>query len=90
MKINVLDSDIKTGRKYNPNRCPVAKAIRRTVGKSNLYSTMVFISSVEMVFKNKTFFELILPKKVEDFINSFDRGLKVKPFSFSLKIPKKA
>jgi len=76
MKIHVTEKHIKKGVGFNPWKCPTAKAIQEATGRKPT------VTSEWYGFNNE---ELSLPKKVTKFIDNFDRGKKVKPFSFVLK-----
>ena len=79
MKITVTKKDIELGKKFCPFSCPIARAINR---KNNFHAVEV---SGHIFFKN----QIIIPsKKVINFIFNFDKGNKVKPFSFNLKVKK--
>jgi len=76
MKIHVTEKHIINGKTTNPWQCPVALAIKEATGRKPT------VISEWYSFNNE---ELPLPEKVTKFIDNFDRGKKVKPFSFVLK-----
>lgn len=87
MKINVTAEDIKNGARVHCCICPVSLAIRRALNQPinlenyfNVQTGFMLISIVgEEVKRYNT------PKSVQRFINKFDMGKEVKPFSFFLK-----
>lgn len=80
-KIEVTKKDIKGGKRGDGYSCPIALAVRRTLG-INIIS--VDNISVDFPFEGKGF-SAEIPTKVQRFIDSFDDGQDVKPFSFILK-----
>jgi hypothetical protein len=75
------------GKLAMPQSCPVAVAIRKVVKRGCLISVgpddaTITRSKFEKGWKTK------LPEAAKLFILAFDRGLKVKPFTFKLNIPK--
>ena len=88
MRIDVTRDDIRLGKRGRCNTCPVARAIRRDLGKG----IEVFVYGSQVSIGGRVF---ELTRGVSDFIERFDhdgrRGLK--PFSFTLPIkakPRKA
>lgn len=80
MTITVTQDDINTGRTKNCGWCPVALAVRRLLvpGSSvSVSGTHVNIS----ISKG-----LLLPIEAQKFIDRFDRGDPVVPFTFELHI----
>ena len=80
MKIEVTEDHISRGIPDMPGCCPVALALTETVG-SPAYLHIECIHFPEMddlCFK--------VPKSVEYFASSFDKGYAVKPFSFELNL----
>lgn len=75
--INVTQRDIDHGKIQDCTDCPVALAIRRSVGP--LYKVDVIRSIVVISGKVRC-----LPREVSEFIRRVDAGLPVKPFSFNL------
>ena len=76
--VTVKAIDIKTGKKSIPCKCPIAlavcRAMRLPVGEVSVMNEIV-VGSVW--FK--------LTKKADRFIERFDSGQSVKPFSFYLR-----
>ena len=86
VKVNVTASCIAFGCTEDGANCPVARAIRVClpdavtvdVGEENVY--------LAHTWHDRAF--VALPKKVRKFIGAFDKGLEVRPFSFTLNVPK--
>lgn len=79
--IEVKRRDILLGKRRSSSSCPIAKAIRRRLKKPiRVGSRLAWLGT-----NNTT---IGLPMKARDFISRFDGGLKVKPFSFELMVPK--
>ena len=83
-RINITQKDIDNGKKCGCDTCPVALAIKRRVIKNafvevGLYDIGLATESISL---NET---------TCDFVRRFDRygRNKVKPFSFTIDIPKK-
>lgn len=83
MRITVTLEDIEAGRRYDPVRCPVARALRRT---GMAYFT-VMESAVRLRDEEHYGGLLVLPGPVQDWIRGFDRGEPVDPMSFELELP---
>ena len=79
IKIEVTQEDIDRGEKGDCAKCPIARAIRRTL-------------KVRYVHVDTDFLEwgpdyscMNAPVKVSKFIDAFDEGRRVSPFTFMLK-----
>ena len=81
MKITVTKEDIRKGKIGRQKSCPIALAILRSGLKFGWYGV-----DVDMVYL-KGLDEIELPSKATKFIDLFDEGKIVKPFSFNLPIP---
>ena len=80
-KITITNEDIRRGVRNNACACPVALAIKRVMPKA----TSVAVSCSRVTYKvgdQRVWKDL--PKEAYVFIENFDEGFKVKPFSFSL------
>lgn len=75
-KIEVTDEDIRQGVKGQCGRCPIALAAARAGIKD------VTVGSYTMKIKHLF---IHLPRNVSEFINRFDDGLPVQPFSFVIR-----
>lgn len=84
MRIEVLQSDIDHGERHCCERCPVARAITRAIG--NRVAVAVYADrGAELGITSGGYTRWIsLPDEVIEFINRFDIGLKVAPFTFEL------
>lgn len=81
--IQVTQEDINTGMQDVCQHCPIALAIKRAL-KAELvsvynFSIHVFISNSEMSYKYR------VTDAIYSFIERFDEGVKVEPFSFNLE-----
>jgi hypothetical protein len=79
VKINITLDDIWRGRPYSMSECPIALAIARAVGGN----VKVFVHVRDgTVVGEKVFY---LHEIASAFIDRFDKGKKVEPFSFDLE-----
>lgn len=76
IKINVTRAHIRDGEKGSESGCPIALALKDT-----LLTESVHVSVDRMTFNN-----LYVPTNEKDrrFIERFDKGLKVSPYSFDI------
>lgn len=79
--ITVTDDHIKQGVKRECTLCPVALAIRSQLPDSNIdvYRSTFLIAAGHIIKA---------PESVRKFIDKFDKGMDVKPFSFYLEVTK--
>lgn len=77
VKIEITKSDIKKGKKQQIDSCPIALAIKRKLKARNICVSDGVAFNLE---GNEYWVDL--PNKASYFIDNFDDGLKVKPFSF--------
>lgn len=83
VKVEVTKGDIENGSRSSARSCPISLAIRRTL--KTKFSAVTWV----MVDGHVSGFPVVsLNSKTEQFVRFFDLGLKVKPFSFRLKVPK--
>lgn len=76
----VTQTDIDHGVRGIPDRCPVALAMKRTLGTDVLVgSNGISIKTCPIVLEH--------PAIVQDFINNFDDSNPVRPISFEMVIP---
>ncbi len=80
MKICVTKKDIANGTPTEPDCCPIALALIR----AGFNDVSVDTDNVRL-FVGKP--SLKLPQKAIDFIEQFDNGEEVDPFTFELKLP---
>ena len=84
--IEVTQKDIEEGVAMDCKSCPVALACMRHIDK------VPGVISVEaatdlILFKGLKRYVCTTPAEAGKFINRFDVGIRVKPFSFELEIP---
>lgn len=79
-KIKVTKTDIKRGKPGVPCACPISLAISRATGMKRVY-----VSDPSIPLHNYCYFGN-KPEQIEDFIEKFDEGDKVRPFSFELEL----
>jgi len=78
MEINVTQGDIDAGDRCNGYHCPIALAVRR-----RLAMDMIQVSpSILEVYIDNTWKSYSLPKEATEFIQNFDKGKEVHPFTF--------
>lgn len=90
MKICVTAKHIKKGKRNEGHSCPIALAIReeldcaikaaKKLGKEDTFK--VDVGGAEIYIGNDSY---IIPEKACKFIEKFDDGGTVKPFSFTFK-----
>lgn len=86
-KVNVGPMDIKRGLRKDCGACPIARATKRALGL-RMSTEGVVVSSDIIIPQKDSYFGRIytLPKKAEHFIDRFDDGRDVKPFSFVARL----
>lgn len=77
-KIRVTEDDILRGKKDDCRACPVALALRRLFPTAEVYNNEVAVQEREW---------RDLPDKVMLFIEEFDGGRPVLPFTFTIDLP---
>ena len=82
IKIDVTEADIKNGIRFLSKKCPVALAVKRILKKP----VQVWGDTYNLVIQKGKENEIRLPGKVDTFVERFDKGEKVKPFSFFLPV----
>lgn len=77
MRIDVTQYDIDNGIRCDSKLCPVAIALRRTTGRiCEAGASLLWIGN----------YGCDQPDDVKNFINNFDGGRAVEPFSFELEM----
>ena len=77
MKLLISKEDIKEGVRYSCQADPISNHIRRKTKKQvTVEGTKIVVSSTKA---------FPLPKLAKKFIEDFDNGVKVVPFSFEIK-----
>lgn len=84
--IYVTNKDIKNGEKNHVNLCPIALAATRKI--KSKYSVDTWYNQIKLDVFTDTEITIKLPQKASDFITIFDEGGDVKPFKFTVDIPK--
>lgn len=84
MKFNVTQRDIDLGSTGDAGKCAVARAIRRTL---HVKESEVCVTSMAIEVRGRDY---VAPSSVADFVPAFDDHQRVRPFSFSLPIRKRA
>lgn len=81
MIIHVTEEDIAKGERSCCYFCPIAIAIKR----ENPELMSITVGSWKIAFReNNKFVTFLVPKSVTEFVDRFDKGLRVKPFNFKL------
>jgi hypothetical protein len=81
VRVYVGVKDIKQGRALAAMSCPIARAASRAMGSSvSVGYNSLFTVGMWNTLKDK----YVLPQKARTFIERFDKGKKVKPFSFRI------
>lgn len=83
VKVKVTQEDIDKGCKRDYLSCPIANAINRTVKG---YRAEVTEVDIVLVKSTKAYYATTakVSRRVFDFMQSFDLGLNVKPFTFTM------
>ena len=82
MKIKITKEDIYRGQSRSACNCPIAQALKRCTGIYNL--SVGKQSAVYTKPRSWTSSAILLPIKVQQFIQKFDNNQEVKPFSFQI------
>ena len=83
--VDVTEEDIAIGERRNCLFCPVARALRRVPEIVSVVSAYPYAVAFHTENRYHCFAP---PTPVGEFIRDYDRGDPVKPFSFTLTIPK--
>jgi len=79
MRIIVTEKDIKEGKRYTTESCPIANSLRRQF-KSN-----AIVSKYSFCIESNGWQSIDTTREMAEFINDFDKGKKVKPTVFIIK-----
>ena len=82
MRIEVTAQDIRKGKKSNCMRCPVALAVKRLLPGHEVWADSL---SIDVWTHDEYRRVATTPKKVATFMDRFDTGQPVKPFTFTMK-----
>lgn len=80
MKITVTEEHIQKGERRSCGRCPIAQAIHESTG----VAMEVGIASAWPA--NGPYKCIDLPREAQVFIDRFDRGSRVRPFTFEFPV----
>jgi hypothetical protein len=86
IKVSVTEEDILRGKRLVARACPIARAIRRD---ARMWKRVSVYGNYCNYYDSRGWFMNMskLPKKCETFVNRFDEGKKVNPFSFIIRLP---
>lgn len=79
IKVSVTKNDIRRGVAQRTDRCPVALAVTRAL------RSQAFVETDEIRVHIPVPCRMTTPRKAAQFIQSFDGGQKVNPFTFYLR-----
>lgn len=83
--IEVTAQDIALGEPTHACRCPVARAVARAIGGSiDRADAAAGAGRVSTAWPDGTFAHYELPAEVDAFMDDFDHGRPVAPFSFTV------
>lgn len=86
VRVNVTREHIEAGETGSPCACPIARAVKAVV-KRNVH---VDVDVVDVALIEGGDIEARpLSKRASEFVVAFDSGYDVKPFAFTLNIPKR-
>lgn len=80
MRIEVTESDIVHGARWDCDNCPIALAIERATHQANCWSVLWNRATSPLG-------TVWLPDEAKDFIDNFDNERPVAPFSFDVDLP---
>jgi hypothetical protein len=84
--IEVTQQDIDNGIRNACSKCPIALALTRTMGSAFSEVTITTCSTHFPLRENKEDLRAYIPEIARNFIQTFDKGLPVKPLSFELEM----
>lgn len=79
--VSVTQDDIDFGTPHDPCKCPIAMAVNRTIPGANAYVNADGISFT----RDGVAYDYGVSGKVVDFMDAFDDGETVRPFSFIIE-----
>ena len=83
MKIEITQHDIDYGVRGEYSLCPIARAVKRKInGEVIVSGDHISIFTTDIIRKYSYY---KLPQKAKDFMQRFDDGKKVKPFTFEAR-----
>lgn len=88
IEVSVQDQDIRFGKRRSYCECPIARAIARTLG----YQSEVWVDGLFIRFNAERRFwrwrVKFLPSHVRAHLDHYDSGGRMRPFTFSLTLPR--
>jgi hypothetical protein len=90
LTVNVTDEDIATGEAFSCRKCPVALAMMRAImGSRKVEGLMPFVAVSQecisaFVPGDDGCVQVIPARPIVEFIDDFDHGRPVRPFSFEI------
>lgn len=84
--IVVTAADIRLGEQGECRRCPVARALGRAINRKVKVFPRVFHYQQPRTYRWIS--DISLPEKVRHFIDAFDDGRLVRPFRFTINMPR--
>lgn len=89
LNLKITKANIKNGERTNPSKCPIANSILEKVRNAIYVSVLPGEATIKVKNgRNTIAYRGALPKDGYEFVKSFDDGLKVNPFSLTLKLNK--
>ena len=91
--LNVTTTDINFGKRKDPEFCPLARAVTRLFANTaNLRILVTLTHIVVCDLKTKTpapFKKYALPEEAIAFLEDFDAGWPVAPFTVEMEVPQR-
>lgn len=81
VRINVTKQDIKRGVPHEPDSCPIARAAKRSFGRKAYVEVMSSVAVLKRGGEEEVNYRYT--EKAGQFIENFDNGNHVEPFSFT-------
>jgi hypothetical protein len=83
MQITVTADDIARGTPCSAGRCPISRAVRRSLPD---YSGAIVGHDNVIVWQGVVYSRIPLPPAAQRFVKAFDQREPVEPFSFAVEI----
>jgi len=83
--INVTEEHINNGEPGDDEYCPIALAVRDEFGL-NFTDDVIVCDSIRIIRDGEEVCDVPLPRSALDFIDEFDAGEDVYPFSFTVEL----
>lgn len=78
LTVHVTLEDIARGKRGHGRKCPIALALKRASSDQTSLATWDYLATSHFRIKS--------PREVQGFMNRFDQGACVEPFSFVLRL----